>query len=241
MPTASTIDPAEVDRFAALSGQWWDERGPMAQLHALNPVRMAYLRDGMCGHFGRKAGRTPLSGLRVLDIGCGAGLLCEPLARLGAEVTGIDAAPDHAEVAARHADAAGLRIDYRTAAAEDLVGETWDAVLAMEIIEHVADAEAFVHKAAALVAPGGVYFGATLNRTLQSLALGIGMAEWVLRWVPRGTHDWRRFVRPSEFAAALRGGGLVVEDVTGVSFDAATGAWRTSRDVGVNYMLRAAR
>ncbi|MDA1132816.1 MAG: bifunctional 2-polyprenyl-6-hydroxyphenol methylase/3-demethylubiquinol 3-O-methyltransferase UbiG [Proteobacteria bacterium] len=241
MPTASTIDPAEVDRFAALSGRWWDERGPMAQLHALNPVRMRYLRDGMCEQFGRKAGRRPLAGLRVLDIGCGAGLLCEPLARLGAEVTGIDAAPDHAGVAQRHAADAGLRIEYRTAAAEDLAGETWDAVLAMEIIEHVPDARAFVHAAAAAVAPGGMFFGATLNRTMRSLALGIGMAEWVLRWVPRGTHDWRRFVRPSEFAAALRGGGLEVADVTGVTFDPATGGWHASRDVGVNYMLRAAR
>lgn len=239
---ASTIDPAEVDRFAALSDRWWDEQGPMASLHALNPVRLAYLRDGLSAHFGHDPGRsTSLDGLRVLDVGCGAGLLCEPLARMGASVTGIDAAADNVAVAARHAQAMGLAIRYREAAAEDLAGGEWDAVLAMEVVEHVPDAEGFIVTAAGLVRPGGLFFGATLNRTVRSLALGVGAAEVLLRWVPRGTHDWRRFVTPAEFGAALRKAGLEVAGVAGVSFDAATGVWNQSRDVRVNYMLRAER
>ena len=242
MTIGSTIDLAEVSRFNTLSARWWDERGPMASLHAMNPVRLEYLRDKLCTQFGRNPVEPlPLAGLRLLDVGCGAGLLCEPLARMGASVTGIDAAADNIVVAAQHADAMGLAIDYRKAVAEDLTGEMWDAILAMEVVEHVPNADAFVGAAASLVRSGGLFFGATLNRTVWSLALAVGAAEYIFRWVPRGTHDWRRFVTPAEFGAALRNAGLEVGNVSGVLFEASTGGWAQSRDVRVNYMLWAER
>ena len=242
MTTGTTIDPTEVNRFNTLSARWWDERGPMAALHAMNPVRLEYLRDKLCAQFGRNPVESlPLAGLRLLDVGCGAGLLCEPLTRMGASVTGIDAAADNITVAAQHADAMGLSIDYREAVAEDLTDEGWDAILAMEVVEHVPNADAFVSAVAGLVRPGGLFLGATLNRTARSLALAVGAAEYIFRWVPRGTHDWRRFITPAEFGAALRNAGLEVGDVTGILFKASTGSWAQSRDVRINYILSAER
>ena len=236
-----TADAVEIERFSALAEQWWDTDGPMGALHALNPVRLSYLRGRLCAHFGLDpASRRPLTGLRVLEIGCGAGILCEPLARLGAAVTGIDASAEMIAAANAHAAGEELAIDYRAAAAEDL-GGTWDAVLAMEVVEHVADVDGFVAAAAALVRPGGVFFAASLNRTARAFALGIVAAEWVLGWLPRGTHDWRRFVKPSELARPLRRAGLTVEDVAGVSYDASTATWRQSTDASVNYLLAAVR
>ena len=240
MDSTPTIDDAEINRFAQLAAQWWDESGPMGTLHALNPVRLTYIRDSLCEHFGRRTHQTkPLEGLSILDVGAGAGLLCEPLARLGATVTGIDAAKENMAVAAAHARQMGLIIDYRNAQPEDLKGQTWDAVLAMEVVEHVPDIDAFILATSNLIRPGGVFLGATLNRTLRSLGLAVGIAEYVLRWIPRGTHDWRRFVRPAEFASALRKAELQVNEIPGVSFDAGTHGWRRSRDVSVNYMIRA--
>lgn len=242
---SSSIDPEEIARFDALAGDWWDEDGPMAQLHKLNPIRLAYIRDRICAHHGREAaGRTPLRGLRILDIGCGGGLLSEPLARMGADVTGIDLAPAHIEGARRHATEASLDIDYRLASVDDLVDgvDRFDLVCAMEVVEHVPDQPAFLKSAASLVKPaaaGGLVM-ATLNRTISSFALGIVAAEYVLGWLPRGTHSWSRFVRPSEAARALRQGGLEIEDLTGVSYDPMRDRFQLSPDPSVNYMLFAA-
>jgi 2-polyprenyl-6-hydroxyphenyl methylase/3-demethylubiquinone-9 3-methyltransferase len=241
---ANAADAKERERFARLAGEWWDESGRLAPLHKLNPVRIAYLRDRICAHLGRDPlAPEPLAGLSVIDIGCGGGLLCEPLARLGAAVSGIDPTPESIEVAARHAAAAGLRIDYRVAAAEDLVAESrrFDLVCAMEVVEHVADPAAFLVACAALVAPGGGLVLATLNRTFRAFALGIVAAEYVLGWLPRGTHSWSRFLRPSEAARPLRRAGLRIEGVTGVVYDPLRDRFRLSSDPAVNYMLFATR
>ena len=241
---ASGADTGELERFAALAERWWDETGPLAPLHKLNPIRVAYVRDRICARTGRDPlAERPLAGLSMADVGCGGGLLCEPLARLGASVTGIDLAPASIEVAARHARAAGLAIDYRVAAAEQLLAEArrFDLVCAMEVVEHVADQETFLYECAALVRPGGGLVLATLNRTFRAFALGIVAAEYVLGWLPRGTHSWQRFVRPSEAARALRRAGLRMEDLTGVAYDPLRDRFRPSRDPAVNYMLFASR
>lgn len=243
-----SADPKEIERFDALAEDWWDEAGPMAPLHKLNPLRLAFIRDRICAHRGLDARtRTPLKGLRILDIGCGGGLLSEPLARMGARVTGIDLAPAHIDGAKRHAAEGGLPIDYRIAAVDDLAeaGERFDLVCAMEVVEHVADQPAFLKCAASLVQPaaggtgptnGGLVM-ATLNRTVSSFALGIIAAEYVLGWLPKGTHSWSRFVRPSEAARALRSGGLKIEDLTGVAYDPLRDRFRLTPDPAVNYML----
>jgi 2-polyprenyl-6-hydroxyphenyl methylase/3-demethylubiquinone-9 3-methyltransferase len=241
---ATGADPAELERFAALAQRWWDESGPLAPLHKLNPLRVAYVRDCIGAHLGRDPLRDqPLTGLSALDVGCGGGLLCEPLARLGATVTGIDLAPASIEAAARHARAAGLAVDYRIAGAGQLAAEgaQFDLVCAMEVVEHVADPAGFLQTCAALVGPGGGLVLATLNRTFRAFALGIVAAEYVLGWLPRGTHTWSRFVRPSEAARALRRAGLHVDDLTGVVYDPLRDRFRLSRDPAVNYMLFATR
>ncbi len=239
-----SADPKEIERFDALAEDWWDETGPMAPLHKLNPIRLAYIRDRICAHLGREAlNRAPLKGLRILDIGCGGGLLAEPLARMGAAVTGIDLAPAHIEGAKRHAADAGLNIDYHIAAVDDLAeaGERFDLVCAMEVVEHVADQPAFLQSAASLVRPaaagGGGLVMATLNRTVSSFALGIVAAEYVLGWLPKGTHSWSRFMRPSEAARALRSGGLEIMDLAGVAYDPLRDRFRLTPDPAVNYML----
>lgn len=245
-PYSPSADPDEIARFDALAEDWWDEAGPMAPLHKLNPLRLAFIRDHITAHLGRTAeGRTPLQGLRVLDIGCGGGLLAEPLSRMGANVTGIDLAPASIEGAQRHAADTGLSIDYRIASAEDLVneGERFDLVCAMEVVEHVPNQPAFLKSAASLVEPaagdrnGGALVMATLNRTVRSYALGIVTAEYILGWLPRGTHDWSRFVRPSEAARGLRSGGLRIESLTGVAYDPLRDRFRLTSDPAVNYML----
>lgn len=237
--TGATVDPAEIARFSALASEWWDPAGKFGPLHKLNPLRLAYIRDRLCTRFGRD-GRSPrpLTGLKVLDIGCGGGLVSEPLTRLGATVTGVDASATNIGVARTHAAEGDLAITYRHGTAEDLAaaGERFDAVLALEIVEHVADLDAFLGACTMLVRPGGGLVVATLNRTPQSFLLAIVGAEYVLRWLPRGTHDWRKFVRPSELAASLRRHGADVEDLTGVVYNPLSDAWRTSRDLGVNYL-----
>ena len=240
----ATADREEIARFSALAKTWWDPRGPMAPLHELNPARLTYIRDHVTDHYSRKAmAPAALDGLTVLDIGCAGGLLCEPLTRLGAKVTGIDAAAENIEVARRHAEDMRLVIDYRHASPEDLIGggETFDVVLALEVVEHVTDVQAFFDAAAALVKPGGLLIASTLNRTPKSFALAIVAAEYLLRWVPAGTHDWRKFLKPSELARALRTSGLAVGDLAGLTYDAVHKTWQVSKDVGVNYILSAVK
>ncbi|TAJ30092.1 bifunctional 2-polyprenyl-6-hydroxyphenol methylase/3-demethylubiquinol 3-O-methyltransferase UbiG [Bosea sp. (in: a-proteobacteria)] len=242
--TGSTIDPAEVARFEAIARDWWDPKGPMAVLHKFNPVRLGFVRDEACARFGRDPKRMrALEGLSLVDIGCGGGVLCEPLARLGAEVTGLDPAPTNIAVARAHAEAAGLAIDYRQETIEAVVeaGRRFDIVLAMEVVEHVADVEAFVAACCAAVKPDGLLVMATLNRTLKSYALAIVGAEYVLRWLPKGTHDWEKFVTPSELGGAIEGKGFTIGTQTGVVFNPLTGRWSASRDMDVNYMLAASR
>ncbi len=242
---SASIDPDEVARFDALAKQWWDPEGSFKPLHKLNPTRLAFIRDRLADHFGRdpRAGK-PLEGLRLLDIGCGGGLLSEPLARLGAAVTGIDAAAEGLEVATRHARESGLDIDYRPSDVEALAesGSAFDVVVNMEVVEHVADREAFLAASARLVAPGGAMVLATLNRTPKAFALAIVGAEYLLRWLPRGTHDWHRFVRPSELVKALRRHGLVTEEVAGLVYSPFTDRWRVSAgDTDVNYLVFAVK
>ncbi len=240
----ASVDAAEVARFAALADEWWAADGKFAPLHRMNPARLRYVRDRLAAHNGRDPGaERPLAGLRLLDIGCGGGLLCEPLARLGARVTGVDAAAEAIAVARRHAAEAGLEIDYRHAGAEEVAasGEHFDVVLTMEVVEHVANPEAFVATAAALLRHGGIMILATLSRTPKAFLAAIVGAEYVLRWLPAGTHDWRKFLRPSELAAMVRHAGLSVEDVSGLSYSPLTGTWRLGRDLDVNYMLQASK
>lgn len=240
----STIDPAEVAKFAKMAKTWWDPDGPMKPLHRLNLARLAYLRDSLCAAFGRDPlAPLPLAGLKLLDVGCGGGLVSEPLARLGAEVLGIDATPDTLEAARLHAAETGVQVTYRQIAAEELAAEgaRFDAVLALEIVEHVADVPAFIAALGQLMAPGGQVILSTLNRTAKSFALAIVGAEYVLRWLPRGTHDWKKFLKPSELARHLSNEGLAVKDLTGLVFNPVKWEWRIEpRDLDVNYYLRAA-
>jgi len=240
----TTIDQAEVDRFAALAAEWWDPKGKFKPLHKFNPVRLAYIRDQVAARFGRDPqSARPFEGLRFLDIGCGGGLLCEPMARLGATVVGVDPAERNIEVARLHAAQSGLSIDYRAATAEELAdaGEKFDVVLNMEVVEHVADVDLFVARTAEMVQPGGLMFVATINRTLKALGLAILGAEYVLRWLPRGTHQYEKLVRPAELEAALTQAGLTVIDRTGVTYNPLSDRWSRSKDMDVNYMVMAER
>ena len=230
----STIDKDEADRFAALAQDWWDEEGTMAPLHRMNPVRLTFLRDRICAHFGRE-GMKPFAGLKMLDVGCGAGLVCEPLARLGATVTGIDATEAMVQAARVHAKATGLTVDYRVAAAEDLK-EKFDAVIALEVIEHVADSDLFLQSLCARVTPGGAIVLSTLNRTAKAFAMAIVGAEYVMRWLPRGTHDWAKFVKPSELSRGLAAHGFKIAALEGMIYDPIGRDWHLGKDLGVNYL-----
>jgi 2-polyprenyl-6-hydroxyphenyl methylase/3-demethylubiquinone-9 3-methyltransferase len=242
--TRATVDPEEIARFAARAEAWWDPEGSFRPLHRLNPVRLGFIRQQLVAHFGRNVSSLrPFEGLSLLDIGCGGGLIAEPMSRLGFAVTGIDADAEAVDVARAHAEASGLSIDYRAAAAESLAGtgQRFDVVLALEIIEHVADRAAFLGCLGVLATIGGAFIGATLNRTVQSFALAIVGAEYLLGWLPHGTHDWRKFVRPSEFVLGLRRNGLQPTRMAGISYDPARGTWARSNDLGVNYMVMAVR
>jgi 2-polyprenyl-6-hydroxyphenyl methylase/3-demethylubiquinone-9 3-methyltransferase len=239
-----TVDRQDINRFAAQAASWWNPRGSFRPLHQINPVRIDFIRGELLAHFRRDPrSLSPFAGLRLADIGCGGGLIAEPMARLGFAVTGIDADAEAIDVARAHAAASGLAIDYKVADVEILAaeGECFDAVLALEIVEHVADRDRFLMALAQLVKPGGIFIGATLNRTTRSFALAIVGAEYLLRWLPPGTHDWNRFVRPSEFALPLRRAGLATARLAGLSYDWRGGGWRVSDDLSVNYMLVATR
>jgi 2-polyprenyl-6-hydroxyphenyl methylase / 3-demethylubiquinone-9 3-methyltransferase len=240
----TSVDAAEVERFSRHAADWWNPRGPMAALHKFNPVRLAYIRDRTAVCFGRDPKKLDcLKGLRMLDIGCGGGILSEPLARLGASMVGADPSEDNITAAQAHASEAGVAVDYRATTAEDLsaANERFDVVLAMEVVEHVADVEAFMGACAAMVKPGGLMIAATLNRTLKSFALAIVGAEYVLRWLPRGTHQWNKFVKPEELESAIERNDLQVIGERGVIYNPLADRWQLSADMDVNYMLVAQR
>jgi 2-polyprenyl-6-hydroxyphenyl methylase/3-demethylubiquinone-9 3-methyltransferase len=241
---AASVDDAEIGRFSKLAATWWDPKGPMAALHKFNPLRLSYIRAQAAAHFDLDPKKLDcLKGLRMLDIGCGAGILSEPLARLGASMVGADPAEENIEAARAHAEATGVSVDYRATTAEGLAeaGEQFDIVLAMEVVEHVVDVPAFVETCADMVKPGGLLFAATINRTLKSFALAIVGAEYVLRWVPRGTHQWDKFVKPEELELALEDAGLEVIGERGVIYNLLIDRWQLSSDMDVNYMVVAQR
>jgi len=239
-----SVDADEIEKFSAIADEWWDPTGKFAPLHKFNPVRLGFIRQEAGTHFGRDGQcLRPFEGLTLLDIGCGGGLLAEPMARLGFAVTGVDASERNVSVAALHAKANGLPITYRATTAEALVedGAAFDVVLNMEVVEHVADIDVFVGACAELIKPGGLMIVATINRTLKSLALAKIGAEYVLGWLPAGTHDWNKFVPPAQLRAALTQCGLDILTTQGVSFDPFAWQWKLSRDTDVNYMVVAAR
>lgn len=241
----ASIDPADVARFSAQAAEWWNARGPFAPLHKFNPARLAFIRDQAAERFGRDPrARRPFEGLRLIDIGCGGGLLAEPMSRLGFDVAAIDASSENIGAARAHAEPQGLPIAYRAATVEQLEAEgagPFDVVLTMEVIEHVVDPEAFLRACSRLIAPGGLMIVATLNRTLKSLALGKVAAEYVLRWVPAGTHDWRQFLKPDEIRLMLSSEPVAVQGPFGVAYNPLTDRWSGSSDVDVNYMMVALR
>ncbi|MCO6392544.1 bifunctional 2-polyprenyl-6-hydroxyphenol methylase/3-demethylubiquinol 3-O-methyltransferase UbiG [Aliihoeflea aestuarii] len=240
----TTIDAGEIERFSKLAQEWWNPSGKFKPLHKFNPVRLAYIRDQVAAHFGRDPrSAKPLEGLRLLDIGCGGGLLCEPMARLGADVVGADASETNIEVAKIHAAESKVAIDYRATTAEALAdaGEKFDVVLNMEVVEHVADVDLFLGKCAEMVKPGGLMFVATINRTMKAWGLAIIGAEYVLQWLPRGTHQYDKLVTPAELEAGLTPGGMTIIDRSGVSYNPLTDQWNRSADLDVNYMVLATK
>jgi 2-polyprenyl-6-hydroxyphenyl methylase/3-demethylubiquinone-9 3-methyltransferase len=235
----STVDPAEIEKFSKLSDDWWDPNGRMAPLHKINPLRLGYIRDAACRKFGRNAkSLTCLEGLRILDIGCGAGLLCEPLTRLGAQLIGVDPSASNIAAARLHADKGQLSIDYRCSTVEQMDGrERFDIVLAMEVVEHVSDVGLFLNRCAAMLKPGGMMVISTLNRNWKSFALAIVGAEYILRWLPRGTHQWDKFVTPDELTRDLANNKLAITDQAGVIYNPLADRWSLSSDMDVNYMV----
>jgi 2-polyprenyl-6-hydroxyphenyl methylase/3-demethylubiquinone-9 3-methyltransferase len=241
----ASVDPEEVERFARIAEEWWDPKGPLGALHRFNPARLGFIRREAVARFGRdNTARAPFEGLRLLDVGCGGGLLCEPMSRLGFSVTGIDAAQRNIEVAAAHAQVHGLAIDYRCVSAEELLAEGgpgFDLVLNMEVVEHVADPGGFLRSTADLVAPGGMMIVATLNRTLRALALGKIAAEYVLGWAPRGAHDWSKFLKPEEIRDHLGGEPVTVEGPFGMVYNPLAGGWAEGDDCAINYLMTVKR
>jgi 2-polyprenyl-6-hydroxyphenyl methylase/3-demethylubiquinone-9 3-methyltransferase len=242
--TPLSLDPAEVEKFSRIAAEWWNPDGKFGVLHKFNPVRLAWIKEQVTARFARDPlARQPYSGLRFLDIGCGGGLLSEPMARLGADVVGADPSAKNISTASVHAAEQGLAIDYRVATAEDLAaaGETFDVILNMEVIEHVADPQSFTRTCASMLRPSGLMFVATINRTLKSFGLAIVGAEYILGWLPKGTHQWEKFISPEELERWSADNGLSVVDRSGVSYSPLTGEWRRARDLDVNYMIVAQR
>lgn len=241
----TSIDPAEIAKFEAMAAEWWDPAGKFKPLHMMNPVRLDYIVTQICAEFGRdRTDLRALDGLRILDIGCGGGLVAEPMSRLGASVIGADAAEGNIAVARVHAQQQGLDIDYRATTAENLrdEGESFDVVLALEIVEHVAEPAEFIATCRDLVRPGGVVIMSTISRTAKSFGAAIVGAEWIMRWLPKGTHDWNRFIKPDELAQMAGAAGLSVADARGMVFNPVTFGWKLSdRDLSVNYILTGRR
>ncbi len=241
----TTVDDKEIEKFTAMAADWWDPFGKFKPLHKFNPTRLGLIRDQLCQHFGRdRQEKKPLEGLRLLDVGCGGGLVSEPMCRLGAEMVGIDAAETNVKVAAAHAAETGCAIDYRHTTVEDLVAANepkFDAVLNLEVVEHVADVPLFLSASASLAKPGGMIAVATINRTLKALMTAKIGAEYILRWLPAGTHDPRKFVKPSEVVSALSKAGLKIETEKGLTYLPLLDGWRTSDDLSVNYMIFASK
>ncbi len=244
-PKRPSIDPAEVAKFSAMAAEWWDPKGKFRPLHKFNPVRLGFIRDIVDAHFGLDTkSRKPFEGLRFLDIGCGGGLVSEPMSRLGASVTAVDASEANIKTAMTHAKQSGLNIDFRAGTVEALIEageEPFDVVLNLEVVEHVADPSQFLKDCASLVKPGGLTIVATLNRTAKAFALAIVGAEYVLRWLPTGTHEFEKFLRPEEVSAPLKSAGLICDPAQGVSFNPLSDQWRLSGDTKVNYMIVAQR
>jgi 2-polyprenyl-6-hydroxyphenyl methylase/3-demethylubiquinone-9 3-methyltransferase len=239
--SGTTVDANEVAKFSRLSAEWWDPKGKMAPLHKINPLRLTYIRDAAARKFERNVrSLNCLSGLRILDIGCGAGLLCEPLTRLGAQLIGVDPSASNIAAAKLHADKGHLSIDYRCTTVEEMdVRERFDIVLAMEVVEHVSDVGIFLSRCAAMLKPGGMMVVSTLSRTWKSFALAIVGAEYILRWLPRGTHQWEKFITPDELAKYLLDNRLVISEQAGVVYSPFTDRWSLSSDTDVNYMVNA--
>ena len=245
MTTATTIDPTEVAKFEAMAAEWWDPNGKFKPLHMLNPCRLDYITRQIAAEYDRDLTKPlPFTGLRILDIGCGGGLLSEPMARLGATVVGADAAPRNIPVAQLHAEQSGLTIDYRHTTAEALAdaGEQFDVVLNMEVVEHVSDPLAYLTACRDLLKPGGLMVCSTLNRNPKSFVMAIIGAEWVMRWLPKGTHDWNKFITPDELYALLRNAGLDPVDRKGMVFNPVSWSWSlSSRDLSCNYVTTSLR
>ncbi|MFD2647502.1 bifunctional 2-polyprenyl-6-hydroxyphenol methylase/3-demethylubiquinol 3-O-methyltransferase UbiG [Devosia albogilva] len=242
--TDTTVNDAEISKFTAMAEEWWNPNGKFKPIHKFNPVRLGFIREHLLAQFGRDGSvMRPFEGLSIVDVGCGGGLLCEPLARLGATVTGIDAAERNIAIARIHAEQSGLDIDYRATTSEALAaaGERFDMVLNMEVVEHVDNVPLYMKSCADLVKPGGLMLTATINRTLRARALAVFAAERVLRWLPVGTHDWNKFLTPEEIRTLITRNGLRVTDETGVVYHPLADEWRRSGDMGINYMIMAER
>ena len=237
---ASTLDPAEVEKFSKMAAEWWNPKGKFGVLHVFNPVRLQYIKEQACARFGRDPfDPKPFTGLRFLDVGCGGGLLTEPMARLGADIVGVDPSEKNIKTARVHAEETELAIDYRYGAAEDLAaaGEKFDVILTMEVIEHVPDPKAFTQICSSMLKPDGLMFVATISRTLKSFGLAIIGAEYVLGWLPKGTHHWEKFITPTELKAWLSENNIAIKGQTGVTYHPLANAWKRSRDMDVNYMV----
>ncbi|WP_421787847.1 bifunctional 2-polyprenyl-6-hydroxyphenol methylase/3-demethylubiquinol 3-O-methyltransferase UbiG [Hyphobacterium sp.] len=239
-----SIDPEEIEKFSRIAAEWWDPDSKFKPLHKFNPARLRYIRDTVLDHFGREPGDAPLNGLKLLDIGCGGGLIAEPMARLGADVTAVDAAEANIKTATVHAEEQGLDIDYRHGTAEQLLedGEAqFDVVLNLEVVEHVADPAAFLKDCAKLLKPGGIMVVGTINRTSKAFVFAIFGAEWVMRWLPRGTHRFEKLVKPSEVRSALAAEGMTVREPDGVSYNPLRDEFEITADASVNYLMVAVK